>query len=107
MPQNGPDHDDLRALGAQLDEVRRRDDARKVQPPPTSLGIAFRFSTELFAATIVGAGLGWGLDRLIGTKYPVFMLVLGMLGAVAGVRNVMRAAKEINAQAAPKPDEEK
>jgi ATP synthase protein I len=107
MPKNGPDHDDLRDLGARLDEVRRRDEARKVQPPVTNLGIAFRFSTELFAATIVGAGLGWGLDRLIGTKFPVCMLVLGVLGAVAGVRNVMRAAKEINAQIAQKPDEEK
>ena len=104
---SAPDEDDLRALGSRLDEVRRRDDAPGPQPQPTSLGIAFRFSTELFAATIVGSAIGWGLDRLFATS-PVLMLVFGVLGAVAGVRNVIRAAKEINAQvsAAPKPDKE-
>jgi ATP synthase protein I len=108
MPQNGPDHDDLRALGSRLDEVQRRDDARKVQPPPTSLGIAFRFSTELFVALLVGAAIGWGLDRLFKTA-PTLMLVFGIFGVAAGIRNVIRASKEINAQiaAAQKRDEEK
>jgi ATP synthase protein I len=108
MPQNGPDHDDLRALGTRLDEVRRREVTRKIQPPPTSLGMAFRFSTELFVALLVGAAMGWGLDRLFKTS-PIFMLVLGIFGMAAGVRNVARAAKEINAQiaAAQKTDEER
>ena len=66
MPQNDPDHNELRALGSRLDKVRQRDGARKIQPPPTSLGMAFRFATELFAALIVGAAMGWGLDRLFG-----------------------------------------
>lgn len=112
MANNAPDPDDLRALGSRLDEVRQRDRARKVQPPPTSLGVAFRFSTELFVALIVGAAMGWGLDRLFHTS-PVFILVLGVFGLAAGVRNVARAAKEINAQmvaaaaSAQKTDEEK
>ncbi len=74
--------------------------------------MAFRFSTELFVALIVGAAMGWGLDRLFHTS-PVFILVLGVFGLAAGVRNVARAAKEINAQmvaaaaSAQKTDEEK
>ena len=112
MPQNDPDHDELRALGSRLDKVRQRDGARKVQPPPTSLGMAFRFATELFAALIVGAAMGWGLDRLFGTS-PTFILILGVFGMAAGVRNVIVAAKEINARIAAstgpaqKTDEEK
>jgi ATP synthase protein I len=112
MPQNDPDHDELRALGSRLDKVRQRDGARKVQPPPTSLGTAFRFATELFAALIVGAAMGWGLDRLFGTS-PTFILILGVFGMAAGVRNVIVAAREINAQiaassgSAQKTDEEK
>ena len=107
-----PDHDELRALGSRLDKVRQRDAARKVQPPPTSLGMAFRFATELFAALIVGAAMGWGLDRLFGTS-PTFILILGVFGMAAGVRNVIVAAKEINARiaassgSAQKTDEEK
>jgi ATP synthase protein I len=62
---------------------------------------------------VVGGGLGWGIDWLLAqfgyqTK-PVFLIVFFMLGAAAGIRNVMRTAKEINAKiaatSASKPEE--
>ena len=93
--------DQLRELGQRLDEAQKRRVAGPKGPPPTQLGIAGRFSTELVAALVVGGGLGWGIDWLFGhfgvhTK-PVFLLVCFVLGAAAGIRNVMRAADEINA----------
>ncbi len=96
MPRREPD--DLRSLGDRLDAARGKR-APKGGPPPTSLGIAFRFGTELGAAVFVGAGLGWLLDKLLHTS-PIFLVVLFCLGAAAGIRNVMRAAAELNAQAA-------
>jgi ATP synthase protein I len=51
----------------------------------------FRLSTELVAGVAVGAGLGWLLDKWLGTT-PWGMIVLLMLGFAAGVLNVMRAA---------------
>lgn len=99
MTNQTPEPDDLRALGAELDEARRRTGARNKPPPRTSLGIAFRFSTEMVAALVVGGALGWGLDWLFGTK-PILMIVFFMLGAAAGIRNVMRAAKELNEESA-------
>lgn len=63
------------------------------------MGIAFRFTTELVAALVVGGGIGWGFDRLLGTR-PVFLVLFFVLGAAAGIRNVMRAAKELNEEAA-------
>lgn len=100
------DPDRLTKLGARLEEAQRRNAAKAKRPPPTQLGIAGRFATELVAALIVGGGLGWGLDWLMGrfgfhTK-PVFLIVFFILGAAAGIRNVMRAATEINASMAPK-----
>lgn len=53
---------------------------------------ALRLSTEFVAAILVGAGLGWGLDRVAGTK-PWGMIILLMLGFVAGVLNVLRSAQ--------------
>ena len=51
-----------------------------------------------------GGGIGWGLDWLCGRfgfhTRPVLMLVFFVLGMAAGIRNVMRAAKEINAEIA-------
>lgn len=91
-----PEPDDLKRLGARLDEVRQRD-KRKEQPPPTLPGIAFRFSTELVVAVAMGGAMGWGLDWLFGTK-PIFILVMTLFGIAAGFRNVIRAARELNAQ---------
>jgi len=100
------DPDRLKDLGARLDEAQRRNAARAKGPPPTQLGIAGRFATELVAALVVGGGLGWGLDWLLGRfglhTRPVFLIVFFILGAAAGIRNVMRAATEINARMASK-----
>lgn len=94
-----PEPDDLRALGKRIEEARGP--GRKSEPP-TSLGIAFRFATELGAALIVGAGLGWLLDRWLHTA-PIFIVIMFVLGAAAGLRNVMRAAAELNAEVAKYP----
>jgi ATP synthase protein I len=103
--------DELRKLGQRLDEAQKRQAVRPQGPPPTQLGIAGRFSTELVAALVVGGGLGWCIDWLFGHfgihTRPVFMILCVVLGAVAGIRNVMRAAAEINAQLSPGGDEEK
>ena len=101
------DPEGLRDLGKRLDDAQAKRAARYKRPPPTQLGIAFRFATELVAALLVGGALGWGLDWLFGYfgihTRPVFLIVLFVLGAVAGIRNVMRAASEINAEIAGSP----
>ena len=89
-----PDPDELRSLGKRLDKARRPTERQAA--PPTSLGIASRFATELVVAVVVAGGLGWLLDYWLGTK-PTFLVVMVVLGAAAGIRNVMRAAAEINA----------
>jgi ATP synthase protein I len=100
------DPDRLRELGQKLGDVQRRNAAGSKAPPPTQLGIAGRFATELVAAVVVGGGLGWGLDWLCGHfgfhTRPVFLIVFFVLGAGAGIRNVMRAANELNARMASK-----
>ena len=51
----------------------------------------FRLATELVAGILVGAGIGWVLDRLIGTS-PVGLIIFLLLGFAAGILNVVRAA---------------
>ena len=58
---------------------------------PSSLGQAMTISTEFVAGVIAGGILGWIVDHVFGTK-PWGMIVLLMLGFVAGVFNVMRAS---------------
>jgi ATP synthase protein I len=104
------DPDRLRELGQRLDETQKRQAERSQRPPPSQMGIAGRFATELVAAVVIGGGMGWGIDWLFGHfgfhTRPVFLLVFFFLGAGAGILNVKRAADEINAQIAAQRDKE-
>ena len=51
----------------------------------------FRLSGELVAGVIVGAGLGWLVDRWFGIT-PWGLIIFLLLGFAAGVLNVMRSA---------------
>ena len=93
MPANEPN--DLRELGKRLDEIHRRDEERSKPPTQTPANMAFRFATEMVAACAVGAAMGWGLDWLFGTS-PIFLIVVFIFGAGAGLMNISRASKELN-----------
>src|SRR5438270_608721 len=99
---SAPEPEDLRALGRKIEEARGDGGRRNGQPSPGAMGIAFRFATELGVALFAGAGLGWLLDHWLHTA-PIFIVVMFLLGAGAGIRNVMRAAAELNAEAAKHP----
>jgi ATP synthase protein I len=93
-----PDPERLRELGAKLDAVHQREATRREQPPPTPSGIILRLSTELVVAPLLGGAIGLGLDWLFSTR-PILTVIVFLLGAVTGIRNVMLTARELNAQA--------
>jgi len=107
MSNTGPDPERLRELGRKLDEVQKRDVKPKRPESVSPQGIAFRLSTELVVALVMGGGIGWGVDWLFGFfgihTRPIFIIVFFVLGAVAGIRNVVRVAREINEQIAAGP----
>jgi ATP synthase protein I len=61
------------------------------------MALGFRLSSELVAGVLVGGGIGWGLDRLLGIS-PWGLIVFLLLGFAAGVLNVMRSAGVIAKQ---------
>lgn len=56
--------------------------------------VAMKLSSEFISAIIVGAILGYLLDRFAG-KSPWGMIVLLLLGFCAGVLNVLRSAGKV------------
>lgn len=52
----------------------------------------FRVGTELLSGVLVGAALGYFLDRLLGTQ-PWLLILFIFLGGGAGVLNVYRFVK--------------
>jgi len=69
------------------------DDDAGVDRATTASGYArgFRLSSELVGGVLVGAGLGWLIDRLLGIS-PWGFIVFLLLGFTAGVFNLMRSA---------------
>jgi ATP synthase protein I len=92
MAEDDPDERRLAELEERLKEARGRE-----RPPPnvggsgSSLGMALRLSFDIVAAVVVGAGIGWFLDRWLGTT-PLLFIVFFFLGAAAGFFNVIRTA---------------
>jgi ATP synthase protein I len=84
----------LQRLGERLNTVSRpseNDSGPRPVADASAFARGFRLSTELVAGVLVGAGLGWLIDRWLGIS-PWGLIVFLMLGFAAGVLNVMRAA---------------
>jgi ATP synthase protein I len=103
---SGRDADSIRRrldqLGDQLAEAQGRHDKAPVsrqQGQGHALGQAMRLGIELVAGVAVGGFIGWALDRWLGTA-PLLMVVFLALGATAGIMNVVRTAKRMQADAA-------
>jgi len=68
----------------------------------TNMGRAVRLGSEFIAAILVGAGIGFVLDRLLGTG-PWIMLVMLLVGFAAGILNVTRSVADLNKASPPPP----
>ena len=60
----------------------------------SSIGTAFKMSTELVSAVAVGTIIGFLLDKTFGTK-PWFILIFFFVGVIAGIVNVFKSAKNM------------
>lgn len=84
----------LRSLGERLG--RQPASPRVEDRPPSSgdtktIARGIRLSAELVAGILVGAAIGWFLDKWLGIS-PWGFIVFFLLGFVAGIFNVIRSA---------------
>ncbi|MCT4578028.1 MULTISPECIES: AtpZ/AtpI family protein [Alphaproteobacteria] len=89
----------LERLEARISEAKKA----HAEPEPradehySQAQVAWRMVTELVAGLLIGFGMGYGLDAILGTK-PVFMAVFTLLGFIAGVKTMLRSVTEIQDQ---------
>ena len=83
----------LDRLSSDLDAERleRAAAAPRERGDGAGYGQAVKLASEFVAGILVGAALGWGLDRLAGTS-PWGLIGFLLLGFCAGVLNVVRAS---------------
>jgi len=60
----------------------------------SSLGSAFKLSTEMVASVFVGATIGFILDNWFDSK-PWLTILFFFIGVSAGILNVVRSAKRM------------
>jgi ATP synthase protein I len=92
--------DSRESLEARITEAQRRRSGGSGGPQPagdmsgSAMGVAMRIGIELVAALAVGTGIGWALDRWLGTR-PWLTVAFFFLGAGGGIWNVVRAASGV------------
>jgi len=102
QPEDGRPPADEAALSARLQRLGERLDQAKTSRSPgidqasrrsdnaSGFALGLRLSSELVGAVIIGAALGWLIDRWAGTS-PWGLIVLLLLGFAAGVHSVVRS----------------
>ena len=60
----------------------------------SGMGLAFKMSTELVAAVLIGTFIGFILDSWFDTK-PILIIIFFLMGVAAGITNVFRSAKNM------------
>ena len=66
----------------------------KNEESSSNMGTAFKMSTELVSAVVVGTIIGFILDNWFGTK-PWLILIFFFVGVIAGIMNVVKSAKRM------------
>lgn len=90
--------DDLKSLGERLSKARRDRKGATDDAEPgnsgfnTALALGFRIGMELVVAVVCGLGVGWLIDRGLGTR-PWAMIGFLFVGFAAGLMNVYRVMK--------------
>jgi ATP synthase protein I len=106
-PQSGRDARSIRQRLDALEGKLATAQSRRGTPAPEeperrgkAMGQALKLATEMVAGVAVGGFIGWALDRLFGTA-PFLMVVFLILGAAAGIMNVVRTAKSMQGEPLP------
>jgi ATP synthase protein I len=85
----------LQSLDKRLDAAQAQEDVRTGRNTPHAKGHSqgMRVVSELIGGPLGGAIIGWVLDRLLGTK-PWLLLVMLFVGFAVAVRNIYRISKQ-------------
>ena len=81
-------------LKDRLKNARKKLKIEKENRQTSNIGQAFKLSTELVAAVLVGTIIGFILDNWFDTK-PWLIIIFFFVGVIAGILNVIRSAKKL------------
>ena len=87
--------DPLKNLEERIDAAKQvQDNVPKTEEHYSAAQVGWRMVTELVTGLGIGFGIGYGLDITIGSA-PFMMVIFTILGFAAGIKTMMRSAREI------------
>lgn len=90
-----PDPERLQLLEARIAKVKAQAAPKPAQMSyPSQAQHVWRMVIELVSGLLIGFAIGYGLDAVFDTL-PVLMVIFTLLGFAAGVRVMIRTAKEL------------
>ena len=78
-------------LNSRIDKAlaKKGNETKEKKHNQTLVNTFSRVATELLAGLLVGAGIGWTLDKWLNTN-PWFLILFFLLGGAAGILNLWR-----------------
>ena len=89
--------DNISKLKEKIENIENKQFTELKQKKESGAGFAFKISTELIAALVVGVGIGLIVDNYLGTK-PFGLILFFILGSFAGFLNIYRVMRRIEKQ---------
>jgi ATP synthase protein I len=89
--------DKITKLKEKIEDIENKKLNESKPKKESGAGFAFKISTELIAALVVGVGIGLIVDNYLGTK-PFGLIIFFILGAFAGFLNIYRVMRRIEKQ---------
>ena len=89
--------DKIIKLKEKIEKIESKQLSKSKPKTENGAGFAFKISTELIAALIVGVGIGLVVDNYMGTK-PFGLIIFFILGSFAGFLNIYRVMRRIEKQ---------
>ena len=89
-------------IGAKIETAKNRHGVPKHGDASQGNAMArgLKISAELIGGVVVGGGIGWLLDKWLGT-FPWLFIVFFLLGSAAGILNIVRQAQRETTPPAP------
>ena len=105
--QDGDRKDRLRKLEDRIDALKKsQEPGPRTQEHYSQAQQGWRMVTELVAGLMIGFGIGYGLDAIVGTL-PIFTVLFIFAGFAAGVKTMLRTAQEFQCAQAHETSPEK
>ena len=94
-PHPPSDEARLQELEARIAKLKvAKEEPHHMKKDYSQAQLAWRMVIELVAGLGIGFCIGYGLDLLLGTL-PIFLVLFIGLGLAAGVKTMMRSAREV------------